>query len=559
MVYVFAKVSKLNKYIGRKLTADQIKSALLDLGMDIKGDDGSSDPELKIEITAEKTDWVSTPGIARAIKYYLGFSTQIPKYTISNSNNKIIVEKSVSKVRPRIAAAVIRGMNIDEETLNEIIDLQEKIHDSFGRKRKKAAIGIYPLDKITFPLAYKGESPSKIRFTPLDGIAVVSSSQILTEHEKGREFGNLISGFSEYPILVDANNKILSMPPIINSEEAGRVISGTKDVFIECTGHNQTYLDTILKVLVTTLLEFGGRAESVKVEYWDGEKYELNLDNYPDEIKIDYVNKLIGLKITEKEITSLLNKAMYGVKGIKNGAVQIEIPVFRNDVWHDADIADDIARAYGYNNIIPKYPQIASTSTQLDFSLFRERISQTMVSLGFIELYTYMLTSTETQFDKMSIDSSSQPHVKLIDSADMGTNMVRTLILPENLLSLNINRKNKYPQKVFENGFTINVADYSEPTNEAHLCVSIADGKSNYTKIKAVIDTLMAQNNIQFELKKSQHKFLISGRQAEILVNGSVIGFIGEIHPQVLDNFGLLVPVSSLEINLNKLWNIKNK
>ena len=237
----------------------------------------------------------------------------------------------------------------------------------------------------------------------------------------------------------------------------------------------------------------------------------------------------------------------YKVNKIKGNKIEIEIPVFRSDVWHDVDIADDIARAYGYNNIKPHFPEISSNGEHLNKSLKKEKISQNLTELGFIELYTYMLTSTETQFEKMSLEENKN-RVKIIDSAEEGINTIRTLILPENLIALNINRKCGYPQKIFENGFVIN-----DDENEEHLCICIADPKSNYTKIKEVYDHLIKINGWDLSLKNKKYSFLIEGRSGEVIYKNKNIGFIGEIHPKILDAFGVLVPICCMEINIKDL------
>ncbi|MCX8205753.1 MAG: phenylalanine--tRNA ligase subunit beta [Candidatus Micrarchaeota archaeon] len=558
MVYVFARVSTLNKYIGKRLTSQQLQAALMDLGMDIKDVSGDKDPELKIEITAEKLDLVSAVGLARAIKYYLGVDDKPIRYEIVRGKLAVKVDKSVSRVRPRTAAAIIRGLNVDAESLQEIISLQEKMHESFGRRRKKAAIGIYPLERIKFPIKYRAELPDKIMFTPLGFSEVMSGVEILQKHEKGREFAHLLRGHERYPIFEDAEGKVLSMPPIINSEEVGHVHEGRQDLFIECSGHNLTHLDNVLKVVVTTLIEMGGRAESVAVEYPD-ETYRLDLSNYTDEIDIGFVNRLIGINLKPKEALPLLTKMMYNPVKIVGSKVQVEVPPFRSDVWHDVDIADDIARAYGYNNIAPKYPNISSVGGHLPFSQFREAVCWQMGGMGFQELYTYMLTSTDTQYRKMGLSHEDGAYVRILNSAEQGTNSVRTMILPEHLVSLNINRKNKYPQRVFEVGMVVRPKDGAHPENEWRLSTSIAGPRTNYTKIKETLDTLMGILGVEYEVKPASHGFLIAGRAGDIIVGGKPVGFIGEVHPQVLDAFGLLVPVASFEIGLKPLFSHKEK
>ncbi len=561
MVYVYATKNELNKYIGKKLTVDEMQTTLKDLGMDIKGEETleNGDIELKVELTAEKLDMISAVGIARAIKYYLGLEKKLPKYEIANGTNRVIVDKSASQSRPKTVAAILRDVPMTQELLDEMIKIQEKIHDSFGRGRKKGAIGIYPIDNFKFPVTYSAEEPKQIVFRPLEATNEMHGLEILEKHDTGKKYAHLLAEHKLFPVFRDANKKVLSMPPIINSHETGRVELNHKDLFIECTGFNIQLLDNILKVLVTTFIEMGAKAESVIVEY-EKEIYELNLNSTIDEIELDYINSLIGTDIMENEIESLLNKVMYNVKSIKNGKIELEIPTFRSDVWSDVDIADDVARAYGYNNIIPKFPNISSVGETLPFSRFKEQIAQTLVQMGFLETYTYMLTSTQIQFKNMGIDEEKAKYIRLIDSADQGLNMIRTMVLPNSFETLNINRKNKYPQKIFEQGFTIQLDEKADTgaTNQMHLSVSIADPKSNYTQIKAVMDTILKLNGVEFEVKPSQETFLIEGRRADVYVKGQKVGFIGEVHPQILENFGLLVPVASFEVNLNRIFELIN-
>lgn len=555
MVYVYAKKSNLDKYIGKELTVEQIEETLIDLGMDIKGVSDDLDPELKVEITAEKTDMVSVVGIARAIKYYRGLSKGVPKYDIAKAKNKVIVKETAEKCRPKTACVILKNMKITEESLEEMIEIQEKIHDSFGRNRKKVAIGIYPCDEFEFPVTFGGEKPQDIKFRPLESTKEMNGKEIITEHETGKKFAHLLENLDYYPVFRDKNGDVLSMPPVINSHKTGRVETKHSDLFVEVSGHNLTYLDNILKVITTTFIEMGAIAESVTVEYHNGEVYELDLSTVEDKISLDYVNKLIGINVDEDKLPSLLNKVMYGFKNIEDDTVTIEIPCFKSDVWYDCDIADDIARAYGYNNIIPKFPSISTIGETLSFSQFRERVSNTLANQGFLELYTYILSSKKSQFNNMLISEEDFKFVKLVDSADQGINMCRISILPEILTSLNINRKNKYPQKVFENGFTIQVNEKSDTKadNVAHLAVAIADPKADYTMIKETLDTTLNLNEISFEIEVVDLPYYIKGRSANVIVNGKVVGSIGEIHPQVLENFGILVPVSAFEISLNKL------
>jgi phenylalanyl-tRNA synthetase beta chain len=561
MVYVYAKQSKINEYVGENLSVEQIDETLKDMGMDMKGISDEKDPEMKVEITAEKMDMVSTIGIGRAVRFYRGLSKSLPEYKISSAKNKVIVDSSVEKVRPKTVCVILRDVNMTQDLLDEIIEIQEKIHDSFGRHRKKASIGIYPMDEFSFPVTFTGENSRDISFHPLEGVGVMSAEEILTTHDTGKKFAHLLSGHDVYPVFRDSNNEILSLPPIINSNKTGRVDLHHKDLFIEISGFNLTYLDSLLKVLTTTFLELGCKAEAVTVEY-PTENYELSLENFKDTISLDYINKLIGINVSSDEVKALALKVMLEVESVDGDNITFLIPPYRTDIWHDADIADDIARAYGYNNIVPTLPEIATMGSKLEVNDFRDRLGNTMVNFGFLELYSYMLTSTKTQFTKMAISEPDKAFERLLDSEDQGLNMLRVRILPEILESLLINRKNKYPQQVFENGFIIQKDKSCETgaKDVRHLCAAIASPTTNYTKIKGVFDTFMKLNNIEFEIKiNDEIPFLIPGRSAEVIVGGKSVGFIGEVCPEVLVNFGLLVPVVAFELVIDDLYSIINQ
>ncbi|MEC8221062.1 MAG: hypothetical protein VX028_03220, partial [Nanoarchaeota archaeon] len=156
MVYVYSKKTQLDKYLKEELTTEEVKETLMDLGMDLKGEKKLEDNEveLKIEITAEKMDMISTCGIARAINYHRGYLKELPNYELKKGNLEVHVKESANKVRPKTVAAILRNAPMSQELLDELIEIQEKIHDSFGRHRKKAAIGIYPMDSISFPISF---------------------------------------------------------------------------------------------------------------------------------------------------------------------------------------------------------------------------------------------------------------------------------------------------------------------------------------------------------------------------------------------------------------------
>ena len=557
MVYVYSSLSKINQYVPRLLTIDEISQALIDMGMDLKGVSDDEDPELKIEITAEKIDMISSVGVARALSAYLQLENPLLDFKVHKGKEKVIVDSSTQNVRPKTCAAIVRNFELTQKRLDEIIEIQEKIHESFGRHRKKAAIGIYPLDTISFPIHFRADKPENISFWPLEAEGVMRADEMIKSHPTCKKFAHLLDGCEVYPIFEDSNKNILSLPPLINSHDTGRVEVHHTDLFIECSGHNEQHLDAVLKTILTTLYTMGATIETMDVEY-DTYTYCVDLSTSTKVMSVEYINSLIGLCLTSKEIQKLAQKVMYEVSIIDESTLEFTIPCYKFDVWSECDIADDIARAYGYNAIESVSPKIPVSSEQIEFSVFKKNVREICAQQGMLELYTYMLTSTENQFDKMGkrVDENVevQNFVRIKDAAEDGINMMRTQVLAEMLHSLHLNRKVKYPQKVFEVGMTLQ-RDESVDTkvrNEWHLAVCLAGAEMSYTQIKEYCDSLFKVLGVfdEIEYVKECDLSFIEGRCAKIVFKGETLGVIGEFHPKVLTNFGLLVPVSAYEINL---------
>src|SRR3990167_794341 len=231
--------------IGRKISPEQISDELLYAKSELDGVDGDI---LKIDIKdTNRPDLWSAEGIAREIR--ARYRPGMPKYAVKKSGMSVIVDGSVNNVRPFTACAIVKGIRITSSVMSQLLQLQEKVAGTFGRNRKEVAIGVYDLDKIKFPVTFKALKPRDIKFVPLEHKNKMSADEILERHQKGKEYGHLLKGKNAYPIFVDSQGEILSMPPIINSDHSGKVTESTKDVFIECSGFSMKFLNTALNVM----------------------------------------------------------------------------------------------------------------------------------------------------------------------------------------------------------------------------------------------------------------------------------------------------------------------
>src|SRR3990167_6688193 len=252
------------KEIGKLDEAMQNKIAMFGTPVE-----GLTDSEIQIEVFPNRPDILSYQGFKRAFLAFIGKKTGLIDYKINppEKDYSVVVDDSVKNVRPFTACAIIKGLKLDDDKIKEIIDLQEKMHLTMGRKRKKVAIGIYPLEKIKLPITFKALEPDRIKFVPLESDREMSGFEILQRHPTGREYAHLLAGKEKFPVFVDAEDKILSMPPIINSKDTGKITEETKDVFVECSGFDFEILKKALNILATSLADMGGKIYQMEIKY----------------------------------------------------------------------------------------------------------------------------------------------------------------------------------------------------------------------------------------------------------------------------------------------------
>lgn len=535
------------KLVGKKLSDDKLKDRISMMGTDLESVD---DSEINVEIFPNRPDLLSEQGFARAFSSFIGQKKGLRKYNVKKSSEKVIVEKSLNGVRPFTACAIVKGLNFDDEKIKEIIQIQEKLHVTYGRNRKKAAIGVYPFEKIKPPIRFLAKKPEEIKFRPLESPVEMNGLQVLSKHPTGRDYGHLLEGKDKFPIFVDSQDQILSMPPIINSHHIGKITEDTKDVFIECSGFDYDVLSKCLNMIVTALADMGGKIYSMEIDMNGKKLYSPDLDPSKIDCDIEYVNKILGLDLNEKEMKNLLEKMGYGYN--KGKAL---VPCYRADVLHPIDLIEDIAIAYGYENFEEIIPNVATVGQEDQFEIFKRKISEMLIGLGNIECKTYHLINKEVQTNFMGIDME----VVLIDNAlNQEYNSLAAWVTPSIMNVLKINKHHEYPQNIFAIG-TIFKKDDNQETGileQDRLSCIICSEDADYTKIRQVLDYVFSSLGINYEISSTEHESFISGRVGRASVKGNDVAYIGELSPEVLENFEIEMPVSCFELNLTELYDI---
>ncbi|MDI6737732.1 MAG: phenylalanine--tRNA ligase subunit beta [Nanoarchaeota archaeon] len=540
-------INDLNKLVGKKLSKEKIAELLDYAKGEIEATNGN-------EISVKSSDtnlpylW-SIEGIAMLFKGLLGLEKGLKTLKVEKSKDMVIVGKPVKDVRPHIAAFSVKGAKVDDYLLKQIIQLQEKFCHSYGMKRLKAAVGVYNYSKIKFPVYYKAVLPESVQFMPLGFRREMTLGEILESHPTGMEYAHLLKGFKCYPLLVDSNKQVLSFPPIINSEHSGKVLSGDSELFFEATGNDREAVQLAANIFAFAFAERGFKIRAVTIDY-SGRKEESPA-SFKDSIKLkaDDANRLLGLSLKESEVKQLLEKFRYGYEKGK-----VLIPDYRRDIMHPVDVIEDIGIAYGYDKIPARALKEYTLGGTFPITKFVDKARELAVGMGYQEIYSPMLSNMNLLYSLMNVDDFGT--VEIENPMTGVFSCARTWILPQMMELLSKNKNAEYPQKIFEQGLVTMKKDLRD---FERMSVVTAHTSASFTEIKQALDFIMNNLGVKYEIENTVHHSFIPGRVGRVVVNRKGVAYIGEIHPRVLANFGLGVPVAAFEMNLSDLFEIVKK
>ncbi|MBE0527096.1 MAG: phenylalanine--tRNA ligase subunit beta, partial [Candidatus Thorarchaeota archaeon] len=327
--------NELMKLIGEKLSVKTLEDTLFLMKAEIERVDGN---EIQIEINPDRQDMLSVEGLARAIRAFLEIETGLKEFPVTKSGKKIIVGKGLEKIRKYISCGIVRDVEINNNLVKEYMQLQEALTATHGRNRRKASIGLYVFDDIKFPIHYTLRKPEKISFVPLGHEDVMDGNTILEQHEKGIEYGHIISTFPQWPLLVDSEDQVLILPPVINSNTLGKITENTTNIFVEVTGTHLPTVNQALNIMVNSLAQRKGSIESLSVIYPDETKETTpNLLPLKMTVTKQEVKELLGLDLDDDEILRSMGRVGYNAT-IKGQKITVEAPAYRTDILHPVDV-----------------------------------------------------------------------------------------------------------------------------------------------------------------------------------------------------------------------------
>ena len=602
MPVVSIATGTLKRLIGKSLGRDELVSALEQLGNNVEGtasvtafrcekcgqltevleqesfngacewcgsktvvDVGSSEV-IRISLLPVRPDMFDAAGLARALRGYLGIETGLPVYRMEPSGFKVTVQPGLENIRPYIVAGVVRGLSMDDETVKTVMKMQENLHWALGRNRRRASIGVYDLDTVEPDFEYAPVAPEGVKFIPLfgmpEGMVAATPKEILEKHPKGIGYKHLLQSFARYPLLCDANGKVLSMPPIINSEDT-KVTPKTRNLFVDVTGPDKNAITKTLAVIAAGLADLGAKIETVQVVYPDGAK-ETTPDPSAQTMTIDpnAAERLVGVEVTD--MAKVLERMRYGAKS-EGGRLVLQIPAYRADIMHEYDVFEDVAIGYGYHNIAPMLVPSMTVGSHQPVEELSTTARRVMTGLGFLEIMTPALTSEREHFELLGL-SVREPHVRLENPISVEQTMAREQLITGLLSTLRVNTTREMPQQIFEAG------DCFEPAAEMEtgvrtrrkLGAAIAGPRAGFADAKQALDGLARELGRELRFEPLESSTFIAGRCARVFARAgqSAVcnlksemqwGVLGEVHPAVLESFGITQPTALFEVDLSTI------
>jgi len=578
MPVVEADPDELRRLTGHtEKSDDELKDDLFALGLEFEGETPEGDFEL--EFAPDRLDRLSVTGIARSLRYQYGDERGVYVPDTASPEWTIQVEDSVPDSRPYVSGAVVRDVNLSREALDALIQLQEKLHATMGRGRAKGAIGIHDVTMLRGEpmyavgesgdageatgkkVTYRGVEPDGDTFVALDDDAERTPAGVLESHPTGQEYADLVEGEERYPAIYD-DIGLFSFPPVINSRRT-EVTTDSRDLFVELTGTDQWTLDKMCAIVCYALDARGGQIEDVTVEYPGRTVVRPDFEVREKRVAHERIETTLGIELDPEATVDYFERAGLDAEiiGLDGGTgYEVSVPPYRTDVLHAVDLVDDVGRAYGFNELVPRYPDVSTVGGRSESSRFERALRSRLVGLGFEDLLNFHMTNKAENYERMRVTEGADilgggEAATIAEPYSEDYTMLRTWVLPSLLMVLENNTHREYPQDLSEVGFAAEVEESLETKVAERQSVGgvLARHDASYEDAKARLQALVAGFDAELETPATEHPSFIDGRVADVVIDGESVGVIGEIHPAVLVEHDLEVPVVGFEFSADAL------
>ena len=574
--HFYTLIGEKNRWNSREEFEEALTCAKAELDEDSDKNLPFSERFLKIELNdTNRPDLWGTAGCARQLRLYYGKSSaNLQEYDFfSRPGNpkkavqKVKVEASVKQVRPFLAGFIARGKTISDPMLRDMVQTQEKLAWNFGRKRRSISMGLYRIGLIKWPIIYKGVDPYSVSFVPLQWDCPLTLREILKKHPKGKEFAFILENEPVHPLLTDSQGFVLSYPPIINSNDLGAVQVGDNEIFVELAGTDMPSLALAASIAACDLADNGFTIEPVEVEYdYDTPFGRSVVFPYyfqePVFCSLSRIEKFLGEKLSAQDCVQALERM--GVKAEADTAVEqgqtvpeegvrAFLPEYRNDFLHAADVMEDVMIGRSLGSFQPQRPSDSTVGRLLPITLFSRQVKELLVGMGYQEMIYNYLGSRKNFVDNMRADDSKI--IRIFNPMTENYEYIRDSVIASLMASESISGRSVYPHKIFEIGkiaWLDNNENYKSQTRQFAGFLH-AGAEANFNSAAAELQTLFYYLSREYNVEESKDPRFIPGRAAAIVYNGKAIGVFGELHPEVLENWGVMFPCTAGEIDLESL------
>jgi phenylalanyl-tRNA synthetase beta chain len=398
-------------------------------------------------------------------------------------------------------------------------------------------------------------------------------TEILKQHPKGKEYAFIQQHEKIHPLLTDSTGAVLSYPPIINSADLGAVQVGDSEIFVELTGTDLRAVNLAGSIMACDLADSGFTIEPVEIEY----EYDTPFGRksvtpcyFQEKVfcSLKRVEKFLGEKLSAEECVAALakmgvrsEKAIDTERGGGTVATAAKVegvwawpPEYRNDFLHAADVAEDVMIGRGLNSFKPEHPHDFTVGRLTEVTLFSRRLKELMAGLGYQEMIYNYLGSRKDFVEKMRKDGKGI--IRISNPMTENYEYVRDSILASLMASEAVSGHSVYPHRLFEVGKVAYWDDddnYSGSATRQYLGFLHADRDANFNTAAAQIQTLFYYISREYEVREIADPRFIPGRSAALIYKGRPIGIFGEIHPEVLENWGVTMPCTAGEFDIEAL------
>lgn len=540
-------------------------------GMDIKEAIGLNDTVTEFEITPNRPDCLSVTGLAREAAVTFGRKLTLPtnEYKTAGGDIKELL-KSVTISAPdkcyRYAGAVVKNVRIKTSPLwlrerlrasgvrpiNNIVDITNYVMLEYGQPMHAFDLRYLDGGKVIVRNAEDGE-----KITTLDGQerTLTPDMLVIADENKPVAVAGVMGG--EFSGIMDDTNTIVFESACFNGPSV-RITAKKLGMRTEASARFEKGLDpdgclTSLKraLQLVEMLDAGDIVDGIIDEY-PAPRTQTVLDFCPD-----WINEFIGINVSAAEQQKILESLEFTVKDGK-----VYVPSFRMDVEHKADLSEEIARFYGFDKIATHFLTGEADGGFSDEQKFENLTVNTVLSLGFTEICTYSFMSPKA-YDKICLPADSRLRNSVVITNPLGedTSIMRTTSLASmmEIISKNYNNRNLCAS-LFENATVYTPNGTEELPTETRMLTLGMYGDCDFFTLKGKVEKILETAGVEeYDVEPVRDNASYHpGRTAEITVDGKRLALLGEIHPDVLENYSVDTKVYVAEINFDMLYSIKN-